>query len=90
MRTIVDLTDEQIAALAAHCEREGISRAEAVRQAVDLYLADHGVGEIDDDAFGSWRGRVSDALAYEDEMRGPRDEPVRAAQPARRGHRRAL
>ena len=91
MRTIVDLPDAQIAALAAVCDREGISRAEAVRRAVELFLVDQGAGPNADsgDAFGSWRGRVGDALAYEDELRGPRDEPRPGAQPARRGHRRA-
>ena len=38
MRTIVDLPRDQIRKLALLCRREKISRAEAVRRAVDRYL----------------------------------------------------
>jgi hypothetical protein len=38
MRTIVDLSQEQIRKLALFCRREKISRAEAVRRAVDRFL----------------------------------------------------
>ena len=36
VRTIVDLTDEQLAELRRYCEAEGVSRAEAIRRGVDL------------------------------------------------------
>lgn len=39
MRTIIDLTDEQVRRLAEVCERERISRAEAIRRAVDGLLS---------------------------------------------------
>jgi metal-responsive CopG/Arc/MetJ family transcriptional regulator len=38
MRTIVDLPDEQLAALDAYTKSEGISRAEAVRRAVAAFV----------------------------------------------------
>jgi hypothetical protein len=38
MRTIVDLPEEQIRKLALFCRRENISRAEAVRRAIDRFL----------------------------------------------------
>jgi hypothetical protein len=38
MRTIVDLPHEQIRKLTLFCRREKISRAEAVRRAVDRFL----------------------------------------------------
>lgn len=38
MRTIVDLPEEQVKALDKIGEHESLSRAELVRQAVDLYL----------------------------------------------------
>jgi hypothetical protein len=38
MRTIVDLSQEQIRRLTLFCRREKISRAEAVRRAVDRFL----------------------------------------------------
>ena len=79
MRTIVDLPDPILAALAEFCSREGISRAEAVRRAVARYLADHTVDDTVD-AFGLWAGRYPDALALEDELRGER-EPSRRRKP---------
>jgi hypothetical protein len=39
MRTIVDLPQEQIRKLTLFCRREKISRAEAVRRAVDRFLS---------------------------------------------------
>jgi len=38
MRTIVDIPDEQLGALARLCEKQEISRAEAVRRAVDRLI----------------------------------------------------
>ncbi len=38
MRTIVDLPEAQIKALELYRKREGISRAEAVRRAVDAFV----------------------------------------------------
>ena len=68
MRTIIDLPDEQVTRLAALCRRDGLSRAEAVRRAVDAYLNAHYRSERDD-AFGIWRGRNLDGLRYERHMR---------------------
>ena len=39
MRTIVDIPEHQLAALGELCERERISRAEAVRRALEAMLA---------------------------------------------------
>jgi len=39
MRTIVDFPQEQIRKLTLFCRREKISRAEAVRRAVDRFLS---------------------------------------------------
>lgn len=47
MRTIVELTDEQIEDLRRYCEGEGVSRAEAVRRGVDLLLKDKQSGDGD-------------------------------------------
>jgi hypothetical protein len=54
MRTIVDLTEEQLGALARLCEEQNISRAEAVRRAVDRLTADRAAApkEI---GFGLWK-----------------------------------
>ena len=68
VRTIIDLPDEQLEALDAHCVRERISRAEAVRRAVAGHLkADRGPAVRR--AFGLWRGRPEDALELEAGLR---------------------
>jgi Arc/MetJ-type ribon-helix-helix transcriptional regulator len=56
MRTIVDLPDEQVKALARLCESRGISRAEAVRRAVARLLADE-QRPGREQAFGAWSGK---------------------------------
>lgn len=53
MRTIIDLPDHQLTALAALCEREKISRAEAVRRALDAMLAEK-QSVTRESAFGAW------------------------------------
>lgn len=74
MRTIVDLTPQQKAALDAHAQRAGISCAEAIRRAVDCYLSTLATTEVpvddaDDPAFGIWRNRRLDSLTLEDTLR---------------------
>ncbi|MFN0095735.1 MAG: ribbon-helix-helix protein, CopG family [Dehalococcoidia bacterium] len=67
MRTIVDLTDDQLAALKAYCDRERVSRAEAVRRAVDALVCQDPRERRDaalDAAFGAWKDRNIDALEY--------------------------
>ena len=56
MRTIVDLPDEQVKALARLCQSRGISRAEAVRRAVARLLADE-QRPGRERAFGAWSGK---------------------------------
>ncbi len=68
MRTIVDLPEEQVQRLGELCRREGVSRAEAVRRAVGDYLDAHALRERQD-AFGMWRDRRVDGLAYEGRLR---------------------
>jgi hypothetical protein len=68
MRTIVDLPDEQLAALAAVCEREGISRAEAVRRAVAEFTRTSPPGR-NTGAFGLWKRKRTPGLVYERRLR---------------------
>ena len=70
MRTIVDLTDEQLKSLAALCAAKGISRAEAVRRAVARLLADEQRPDRAQ-AFGAWRGQQIDSAKA---VRSMRDE----------------
>lgn len=67
MRTIVELPSEQVSHLDAHCRRERISRAEAIRRAVSMMLAAAGAEATR--AFGLWRGRSEDALAQLESLR---------------------
>jgi len=56
MRTIIDLPADQIDALAQLCKSEKISRAEAVRRALDEMLA-HKKLQGREQAFGTWQRR---------------------------------
>jgi len=67
MRTIIDLPDPQIAALSEYCERERVSRAEAIRRAVDAMLASRLPSERAA-AYGTWAPR-GDSRAIVDELR---------------------
>ncbi len=70
MRTIIELPDDQVKALAALCSSQGISRAEAVRRAVARLLAEeHRPGR--EKAFGAWKKKQIDATTT---IRGLRDE----------------
>ena len=70
MRTIVDLTEEQLKSLAALCAAKGISRAEAVRRAVARLLADEQRPDRAR-AFGAWQGKRIDSAKA---VRSMRDE----------------
>jgi len=67
IRTIIELPEAQIAALGEYCERERISRAEAIRRAVDAMLAARLPAERSA-AFGGW-ARRGDSRALVDELR---------------------
>lgn len=75
MRTIVDLPEQQIAALGELCEREQISRAEAIRRAVDGLLASQ-VPAGRELAFGGW-DRRGDSREVVDELRGEWDRSLK-------------
>lgn len=68
MRTIVELPDAQLDALADICQREGISRAEAVRRAVQAFTDAHRP-ESTAAAFGLWKARRLGGLAYQRRLR---------------------
>lgn len=68
MRTIIELPGDQIEALDALCRRDHISRAEAIRRAVALLVRAEGARAAGT-AFGIWRDRAEDGLAYQERMR---------------------
>lgn len=68
MRTIIELPQDQLAYLDAHCRRENVSRAEAIRRAVTAMLAERSQADAAG-AFGLWRDRAEDALAQQERLR---------------------
>jgi hypothetical protein len=68
MRTIIEVPADQLDGLDTVCRRDDISRAEAIRRAVALYLEKERAGGTDD-VFGLWRGRSIDSLAHEQTLR---------------------
>jgi hypothetical protein len=72
MRTIVDLPEEQIRALDAYSKKHGVSRAEAVRRAVAMFLPERRPRRLDfrnHPAFGSWQERNVDSIEYQQKLR---------------------
>jgi hypothetical protein len=73
MRTIVDLPDPDRVQLDALCQQRGLSRAEALRQALRLWLAQqqpaHGT------VFGLWRDRPEDGVALQRKLREEWSQP---------------
>jgi hypothetical protein len=67
VRTIIDVPEQQLAALAEICRELGISRAEAIRRAVAAWTEGRAAGLAA--AFGLWKDRPIDALRYEDAIR---------------------
>jgi predicted transcriptional regulator len=68
MRTLIDLPDTQIQALAALCERVRQPRAAVIREAVAEYLERHMMKSADA-AYGLWGGKMVDGLAYQHKAR---------------------
>jgi hypothetical protein len=68
MRTIIDIPQPILDEIDALAKREKISRAEAVRRAMAQYLDGHRRSKLDA-AFGIWKPRKIDPLAYEDRLR---------------------
>lgn len=67
MRTLVDIPDRQIKDLTALCEAEKVSRAELIRQAIAAYLERKKPVSVE--AFGLWKDRKIDGLAYQEQVR---------------------
>jgi predicted transcriptional regulator len=68
MRTLIDLPDTQIQALAALCERVRQPRAAVIREAVAEYLERRAMKSADA-AYGLWGAEAVDGLAYQRQAR---------------------
>ena len=71
VRTLVDIPARLIDILADICRTQNISRAEAIRRSIQLYIRQQGARSSKEDAFGIWRDRDEDGLSY---TRGLRSE----------------
>jgi hypothetical protein len=67
MRTIIELPAKALKALSDICQREKISRAEAIRRAVEAYTSRK--QPTTDEAFGIWSSRRVDGLQYQETLR---------------------
>jgi metal-responsive CopG/Arc/MetJ family transcriptional regulator len=78
MRTLVDIPDRQLDDLNSICAVRKLSRAEAVRQALDAFIEENRPSR--EAAFGLWKGQVAvlpgdsdplpdDGLAYQEKLR---------------------
>ncbi|MEB3172787.1 MAG: CopG family transcriptional regulator [Cyanobacteriota bacterium] len=67
MRTIVDLPDAERSQLDALCQQRGISRAQALREALSQWLQHQKPRH--DDVFGLWHDRPESALALQEALR---------------------
>ncbi len=69
MRTIIDIPKPILDEIDVLAKEQKISRAEAVRRAMAEYLEKRARSRPDA-AFGIWKSRKIDPLAYEDALRG--------------------
>jgi hypothetical protein len=78
VRTLIDLPEKQITELEVICAARKLSRAEAVRQAVAMFIEQNRPAR--EAAFGLWKNRMAtlpgeseplpqDGLAYQDKFR---------------------
>lgn len=69
MKALLEMADEQVTLLAEICQRDGISRAEAIRRAIDYYGAHMLPPASLDEHFGRWKKRKINSLRYVDALR---------------------
>ena len=72
MRTIVDISQDDMARLAELCRERGESRAEIVGLAIHFYLEQH--DSRGKDAFGIWKNRAHDGVTSQRAIRSEWDE----------------
>jgi len=73
MRTIIDLPEEQVIGLNLWCQRERISRAEAVRRAIASALLVQQPSPRAE-AFGAWSGKRLNSRKHVDSLRAEWDQ----------------
>jgi hypothetical protein len=84
MREVIDLSDAQLAALDAWRAARGMTRAEAIKQAVIEFITQRAnpqlqthIDELEpslEAAFGLWKARPLDGLTEQERLRAEWDE----------------
>ncbi len=69
MKALLEIEPAQVDILKELCARDGISRAEAIRRAIDYYAAHMLPAAPMTAHFGYWKGRKIETLAYVDKLR---------------------
>lgn len=68
MRTIIELPDDQAAAVAKICIKEGISRAELVRRALARVIEEEERGGLER-SFGAWKNKRLKSREFVEKLR---------------------
>ena len=66
-RTIIDIPEAQLRDVDSMCKLLGISRAEAVRRALQDFVKRN--DDVNTDGFGLWKGAAADRAALLDKMK---------------------
>ncbi len=72
MRTIVSIPEQSVNDLDRLGQAENRSRASLIREAIAEYVARRGQAQTAE-AFGVWKQRAVDGVAYQEELRGEWD-----------------
>ncbi len=68
-RALVGIPEADLQSLDVLSQSQHVSRAELIRQAVSMYLAQFKPVENADEAFGLWKDAGVDGLAYQAKLR---------------------
>ena len=70
MRTIVDIPDNHVKVLDQLSKKKKLSRANIIRQAIAGYIANYNKSQKSyESAFGVWKNKPIDGLAYQQKLR---------------------
>jgi hypothetical protein len=67
MKTLIDIPDNEAETLSTICKAKGLSRAEAVRRAIRIFIEQNRMSPHF--AFGLWHNKSEDGLDYQNRMR---------------------
>jgi metal-responsive CopG/Arc/MetJ family transcriptional regulator len=69
MRTLIDIPDKYLSALAEIGKQEKLSRAAVVREAIAVYVKKHQTKKPLNEAFGLWGSKKTDGIKYQRKSR---------------------